>query len=475
MPVQPPVRRESRARELEFTGALGSTVERTDPIPVGPDEALSPGTRLTGQLRLRGIAKATWYVGIPLIAKADLESYMYSGQLLGEADLTGVDLPADQDRALHFKEAFATLSIGPFLTVGGGLTSGTWGMGLLANGGRNGWTPGSARFSDPYLGDTNARLLVATGPWTPLKITAFGFSDAVVEEDALRPGDEANQFGGGIRVGDEMAPGGGLYVVRRRQEAGDGAYLEATAFDLAGRIPLKLGGGMTLRLETEMAYIVGETTLAPSFDHRKHDIRQWGGAFRATFSAGSWGAVVDLLYASGDRNIADGEQNAFKVDRNYEMGLILFRQLMAAQSGYAPTTASNPLLVGRPAEDLDRFPTRGGASNTVALFPRGFWRPASWIEIFGGPLLAFAEVEPVDPLNTNFAGGEPRNAMDAAPGGYLGTELAIGIRGHLNADPIRITGGLEGAALLPGSAYDDADGQAADSLLGGRATLEVAF
>ena len=40
------------------------------------------------------------------------------------------------------------------------------------------------------------------------------------------------------------------------------------------------------------------------------------------------------------------EQNAFRMDPNFEVGLLLFRHVLAAQTGRAPVTAGDPTLVG---------------------------------------------------------------------------------------------------------------------------------
>ncbi|MEZ4465753.1 MAG: hypothetical protein R3F43_15140 [bacterium] len=385
-------------------------------------------------------------------------------------------MPATQEDALYLKTLFARVSLGPFLTLGAGRTSSTWAMGLLANGGTRSddFDAGTARFSDPYLGDTNDRLLVAVGPLTPARVQVFGFYDQVVEDDGLRPGDEATQFGGGIRLGEDQGIHGGIYVVRRRQEAANDRSLEASALDvhLAWPVPV---GAHTLALEAEVAFINGTTDFAPTVDYPEHDIRQLGGALRARLDLGGFGVVLDGLFASGDESLADRQQNAFKADRNHELGLIVYRYMLATQTAYVPTTASDPNLIGVPPEDIDRFPTRGGASNTLALQPKVYWRPLPTLEVFTGPLVAFSAVPLVDPVNTGFNGGRARNAFDGEPGSYLGTELDLGVRGQLEVVGLQLRAGLEGAVFLPGSAFADADGQTPDALLGGRVLLETAF
>ena len=243
------------------------------------------------------------------------------------------------------------------------------------------------------------------------------------------------------------------------------------AFDLYGRTSHRLGKRLQLTVELESALIIGETDLGSSPEFPQKDVLQLGVALRAGLSAGSLGGVLDVLFASGDSNYDDGDQNNFKPDPNFEMGLLLYRQVLAGQTGRAPFTASDPELVGRPNEDLERFPTRGSATNTVALFPRAWWRPLAGLEVHGGPLVAFTPVSNADPLNSRVAGGVPRTALDGDPGGYLGTELDVGVRYQALLGGTLLMAGLEGGVLFPGSALAAADGSTLDPIYGGRFLL----
>jgi len=246
-------------------------------------------------------------------------------------------------------------------------------------------------------------------------------------------------------------------------------------FDLHLATDIALGEGLKLTIETEGALIRGTTDLASTTDFVEHDLLQLGWAARATLDAGAFGGVLDFVYASGDQNFDDGEQNAFKADPNYQQGLFLFRQVIAGQTGRAPITAADPDLVGRPGEDLDRFSSRGSITNTVSFFPKGYWRPVSGLTLYGGALLAFAEGDLADPLNTRLAGGDPRNALAGDPGGYLGTELDLGVRYQYTLPFVGLAAGLEGGVLLPGSALQDDSGATIDPIAGGRLIARVTF
>lgn len=475
--ITPPAEPGNSAFSLQLTGRFMGTAEQAPTIPVASGVTFDPGLLVTGQARLGVVIEARFGAKFPIILHGEVEGYAYSGQLAGTSDVDGVDMPADQTDDLYLRTAFARVSLANLLTVGAGVVAFEWGLGLLANGGVTNpdWDAGAAQFADPYLPDTNLRLLLATGPHGDLGVQIFGFRDEVQVNDSLRPGDEATQAGGGIRMGKKGGPSGGLLVVRRTIDAPDNDALEVSAVDATVRYPMTLDGGARLTIEGELAYVEGETSFAPSFDHRTRRVQQLGAAVRARLHAGKVGLVIDGVYASGDRNLADGEANNFLADRNYEMGLLLFRYMNAAQSGHAPVTASDPNLIGVPPEDVDRFPTRGGISNTIAFFPRLYYRPLSTLEVYGGPLIAFSEVPIVDPLNTNFAGGSPRNAFDGAPDRYMGTELDVGARGQWSWDSVQLRAGVEGGILLPGGAFKGADGVGQDAVFGGRLTVEAGF
>lgn len=471
-----PVTQRDLGLKLTVQGRLSGTAEQVSPIPTAPGIELDPGMLALGQAAVGIIGEKRFGTRFPMILNANIEGYFYSGQLAGSNDLGGVDMPADQTDDLYLKNAFGRISFANILTIGGGFQTVTFGMGLLANsGGRSAdWDADAARFSDPYLGDTNLRLLVATGPHGDAKVQVFGFRDRVEVDDGLRPGDESTQAGGGIRLGTPKAENLTLIVIQRQIDAEDGDSTTANAMIVSGKLPIPVGS-RTLTLEGELAYIEGESELAPSVDHPTQRLQQLGAALRARMHAGKVGFVIDALYASGDQNLADGKNTAFKVDRNYEMGLLLFRYVTAAQSGFAPVTASDPNLIGVPPEDIDRFPTRGGVSNTISFFPRAYFRPWQTVEFYGGPLIAFSEVPLVDPLNTNFGGGDPRNAFNGVPESFLGAEIDLGVRAQWDRDSFQIRGGLEGGILFPGGAFKDADGITPDPIMGARATAEVAF
>ena len=112
----------------------------------------------------------------------------------------------------------------------------SFGLGLLANDGSQGWTPGSARFGDPRGGDRVLRGFIGTGPITTAGLTATFAIDKVQGDDVLLPGDEAFQVIGTASIGAGKPWGAGLFVVYRQQDAKTGERTNATVVDLTARV-----------------------------------------------------------------------------------------------------------------------------------------------------------------------------------------------------------------------------------------------
>jgi hypothetical protein len=284
--------------------------------------------------------------------------------------------------------------------------------------------------------------------------------------------DSAYQVFGALMLGYAEPSSAGIYLVQRWQTTTDGRFLHATVVDATGTLRRAVGHGTTMQLGTELAWIGGTTDLSGTVANPTQTVDQFGGILRAGFDFGPLGTVLDLLFASGDQNLADGDQNAFRVNPNFDEGLLLFKQVLAGQTGRAPMTASTSALVGEAPTGLERFPTRGSVSNAFVIFPRLWGRPAPGLEIYGGPLFALADVAQIDPFNSLIAGGVSRNALNGSPGSYLGTELDLGIRFNVAPASTALGVGLEGGAFLPGDALREASGQIMGPVYGGRLMVD---
>lgn len=417
-----------------------------------------------------------------VLLSAEYEHDVPTGFLQLRDPVDGAGMPESQALEHALRKANIRAQFGNNARVGVGLMTSHWGLGLIANDGARDWEPGSARFTDPRDGDRVLRAFAAVGLHQGLGLVATVAADHVYDDDVLittreealpgTGGDQAFQGIASLAIGAGKPVGGGIYAVYRQQTTADGRRLNTAVIDLTARSQFRLAPTVSLTLEGEAALIAGKTTFATTPEFIEQDVLQLGAAARASLDAGRFGGVFDFLYASGDQNPDDSSQNAFRADPNYEMGLFLFRHVIAAQTGRSVRTAGDPELIGKPTPGVDRLPTRGSPTNTIAFFPRAWWRPVDTLEIYGGPLIALSEVPLADPLNSRVAGGEPRNALDGIPGRYLGTELDVGVRWRLVSGPQQLTLGVEGGVLLPGPAFADALGNPMQPVAGARAILD---
>jgi len=469
-------------------------VKLGDGIPAG--EGLSaryaPSDSFDLQARL-GANLSTRKMFYPLSFSAHYEQDFFTGVYRGgESDVEGVGYPTERpcDPASHqgslpcsaqLRKAYANLTLASFLTLRAGYMTSHWGLGLLANDGAHGWTPGSAYFGDPRGGDRVLRFMAATGPHRVLgRPTLVSVAvDRVQGDDIMLEGDSAEQAIGAVVWGYKQARQVGAYVVRRKQVtpfSGRDKGTNVWVADLYTKWGWGLGESLRAQMELEGVVIKGDTTLAPSPEHPSAEVLQAALAARVKLSAERAGGVLDFVVASGDQNFDDGRQSGFKADPNFEMGLLLFRHVIAAQTARAPATASDLSLVGQPNEDLDRFPTRGSVSNTYTFFPRAWYRLTSGLELYGGPLLAWGEVPLADPRNTRFAGGYPANLLGGRSGErFLGVEADIGLRGQLLLGGVELMLGAEGGALMTGPAFEDEQGEGLGTIYGGRLIAQLRF
>lgn len=462
-----------RCMQLSLPIALAERYESVSSFPVDRYGTTFGGKSTSPEVRVGGrFSSGLAWAPVALLFEAEAD--LVTGVAAPDPGISGQGYPGTEGTEAQLRKLHARFSLARFVHLDVGAQTSHVGMGLVANDGAHGWEPGSTSFVDPRSGDRVLRAALSTGPHGPLAIAASIGADKVLGDDVLLSGDSARQFFGAVVVGMGKPSSAGVYVVRRHQENADGRATDVTVVDVNGKASYELSD-VTLGLETEWALVAGSTDLGASADHVKHDVLELGGAARASIDAGMLGGVLDFLYASGDRNPYDSKQNAFHVDPNYGFGLLLFRQVVAAQTARTVATAADPSLAGLPPQDLERVPSRGSPTNTVAFFPKARVRPVAGLEFYGGPLFAFANVENTDPFNTQITGGAPRSALGGEGGTYLGTELDLGVRFRALVHGAELTLGAEGGMLSPGSAFRTLDGGTMATVKGGRGMARLRF
>jgi hypothetical protein len=424
-----------------------------------------PARDLQGRLQARidmQWQRSTQGLGIGAVAAVDV----LDGTLLGRPLRVGDKLPGDRFDALQWNDAYLFARNGDTLQARAGVMTSHWGMGLVANDGRGelslqrqGW------FEQHRGGDRALRVLLTARPWANsqgiLRGLALGLAgDRVLADDVLPSDDgKASQVMVVARFFAHKQRSCGLYFVRRIQDTSDARRTMADVLDLACDLDWRdatTGDGS--RLELEAAAIGGHTDLGATPDHLRHELGQLAAAARYSWRTGTLGLQLDAGYFSGDARPDDGTLTAFRADRNFRQGLVLFERVLAWQSGRMRANAFDPDLTGQAPLDLDRLASDGAVGNAITFFPKAGWRLSERVEFYGGLLFAFAPAPIADPFQTRVTGGGvPVNPLggQVKAGSLLGTELDVGARWTLrlpDAWKAALQAGVEGGVLFPGGA-----------------------
>ena len=467
---------------LALTLAARGSLARYDSFDVDREGVRSPdglegGSRLSLRMNLDTADRPG---GLSLSAR--LAGEIAHGTFMGKPELAGDRLPGGEFDLFVPVEAWIGAEWAKVAGLRAGLMTSQWGLGLVAN-------DGMAVFDDrqtdwfqlPQVGDRVMRTLLWTAPWARGKSSLRGWMfaaafDRVIRDDIAdsTAGEEALQAVLSSRFYLARDRWVGLYYVFRSQTHEDGKFLRVNVIDLA--TDLHFGAkGAGLRVQAEGVAILGTTSLAPSPEYPEHDVSQLAGAARITYDVSQAGLRfgLDLGWFSGDDNLDDGTVHNFKADPNFQQGMVLFRRVLGWQTGRARLTASNPDVVGKPNDDLERLATGGSATAALTIFPKLGIHLTENIEVYGGVLFAIATAQPTDPFHTRtLGGGEPRNFLGEAPGDrMLGTELLVGARASVPLKSIHsaIWIGLEAGQFMVGNAL--AGMEEDDPVQGGRLVL----
>ncbi|WP_437631104.1 hypothetical protein [Sorangium sp. So ce854] len=373
-----------------------------------------------------------------------------------------------------------------------------WGMGLVANDGDR-----PSLFGDPQRGSLMERVLFAAtpmGPTGPLLVTVA--ADLVFEDsmaDLLGNDVEGQDEGEGDRALQAVvtalfrAPRGeiGVHGALRRQTRERRAKtsparftetLAAAVLDVAGKFNAPVpGGGAHVYGEIEAAAILGSTSFVssgpappsgPAAQRAPVAVRSIGGAAtlgavhvagRGPRPADRWGrlvAEIEAGYASGDDDPTDGVTRRFTFDPSHNVGLILFDEVLAWKTARAATIAERELFAASPAPGIRWLSSKGGVFGAAYVNPRMIVRPARWLDLKVGAVIAETTADLVDPYAPARAGGNlPNHDGGDRRRHDLGVELDIGVDARIAMGRlVTIQLGTEAGAFFPGGAFDDAAG-----------------
>lgn len=367
------------------------------------------------------------------------------------------------------------LAAGPTLALKVGLTRSSWGLGVLANAGEeprpddDGSPFGFASRADRVV---RAQLAVfpiaarARGAEPPLTV-ALAF-DGVIDDDTASwsKGDRAYNFISAVRgVVDRFQ--GGFYAVHRRQAHAEGGETIVTVLDLHARLDLVREATLATWIEGEGAVILGSSSLSRSPVHDgAFDVAAAGGVGRFGVKAGVFTGVLEVGLASGDDNPFDDELRGFSFDREYRVGLLMFRELLRTSTAVAAYNLADPAWRGAPPRGYENIATAGAVRGVAYINPRVTVRPVEGLHLYAGLLYAESDAEYVDPFRSSLIGGAPVGPNGALAASSLGLELDFGVRYTVDVGRAELHARAEVAWLDPGEVFDRAALTEVDDIVG---------
>ena len=383
-------------------------------------EGTTHGQTSVGDLRVRSGLDLTLDT---LLVK--FEADFFTGQVWGEPwAIGGVEDQRHRDTVGVLNEdAFVPreLSLNTRLGSTGlqvGLTTSKWGLGLLSNGGDGDPLFGRTDFGDRVV--RVASLMSASDRW------GIGLGgDMVVEDDSARfsEGQRAYQVfvAAQYREGDTH---GGAYVVNRNQREPDGRTTQLGVLDVYGDVPVALGD-RTLRVAGEAAGILGRTDRATSYASPE-DLKVRSGGAVAQLALEGPGFVTPHLRGgigsgdSGNDDVATG----FTFDRDYDVGMVLFDEVLGAVDAATYALVSDPANAGQAPNGADGIVKEGAFGQAAYVQPAVQLAPVEGLELKAGVMAAWATAPISQAFYSARAGGVPTTHHEtASTGRYLGTEV----------------------------------------------------
>jgi hypothetical protein len=338
----------------------------------------------------------------------------------------------------------------------------SWGMGILANDGTK-----DPVFGTVFGGDIVERVLFATKPFYKLgkdwiKDFTLAVAGDLVFDDItakLYEGDLAWQAVLALRWSWKNYAAG-FYFVYRDQTRSDDRTLKVFAFDGYLNLSVDMIETLNAYVEGELAYVMGETTLAYSIQQPEgHDVSQLGAAGRIGLK---WLETIhlslELGYASGDSNNYDGQIRSFTMDPSHKVGLILFPEVLAWQSARSAVLAGSDEITGVDNPGIELLPTNGGVAGAFYFNPVLRARPLKWLELNAGLVLA---------RTSNFLVSAWEQKNRGRPAGYLGgsverRDLGVELDGSVWFNiPVKYVGlsaGFEFGYFWPGDYFITGEG-----------------
>ncbi len=191
-----------------------------------------------------------------------------------------------------------------------------------------------------------------------------------------------------------------------------------------------------------------------------------GGLARFGLETGMFKGVLEAGSASGDDNPFDDQVRGFSFDREYRVGLLLFREVLRTATAVTAYNVADPAYRGAPPRGFDRIATGGAVRGATYVNPRFTLKPTDGLHVFAGFLYAASDGEYVDAFRSGLEGGAPVGPRGARAADDLGWEVDLGVRYAFDVERVRLAVRAEGAWFVPGEVFDDEDGAALNDIFG---------
>ena len=305
-----------------------------------------------------------------------------------------------------------------------GLTTASWGLGMLANNGIQ-----EPFFGQPEFGDRVVRARITTKPRaeSPWYFTAAW--DRVLQDEVSV--DANTQWTNQAIVSvlwqkdDDSA---GIYgAVRRQDELLYYRSPRVTVLDAFTDLHLPLNSDLNLHLAAEGAGITGKTNRSTTYNARDRvHVLSAGAVGVAMLGIRDDTVQVGLSsgFATGDGDPNDDTMADFSFDRNFDVGMVLFDEVMGGIDAAHYNLVTNPAYAGRPPDGVEASVHEGAFRRATYVQPRVEVKPIPWARARLGMLFAWSTAPVSHAFYTHRNGGVPVNHLKQPTSGYaLGSEF----------------------------------------------------
>ncbi len=444
--------------------------EHVTPIEVNSPDPSRLGASDTGEHRLRLGGDVEY---------AQPTGFVRSLAAQVQADFRQSNDTVDTPDGFTMRKAFAeaTTLAG---RIGAGRTVSQWGLGIVAQNGEDdpmqfGMKHGGTIVDRVQYAILPAAIFQHGDPLDAFPLAIAVAYDRVRQDDLARTDSDVahNWVAAVLYRGKELQAG--VYGVKRDQLDAAGLGMNAWIGDAYASYSTFTNTGWKLGLAGEVAVVSGTTTWLRTITQPDHlDIAQWGGVIRGEAAHKSIKIRLEGGIASGDDRPFDSTLHNFQFASDYHVGLVLFSQYMRQQSRNTMSNLGDPRYTNGAPAGVEHVDTHGAVTQAMYLHPVVRIEATKRLALIVGAVLARSPNEVADPFQTYMAGGVPAGPRGAKHQQDLGTEFDTAIEWNQPlVFGLSLLARADAGVLLPGHAYDAADGTPASAVAGVQGQLAL--